>query len=76
MMCWWIGESIVWIRGMGYGSWVRVVVRVGMGCEMRMGEDESGVMCVFGVYVVRWKEGGQEIRRGLVVNRHRSYAYA
>ena len=34
-----------------------VGVRVGMGCEMRMGEDESGVMCVFGVYVVRWKEG-------------------
>ena len=28
-----------------------------MGCEMRMGEDEIGVMCVFGVYVVRWKEG-------------------
>ena len=35
---------------------VRVGVRVGMGSGMRMGQDESGVMCVFGVYVVRWKE--------------------
>ena len=31
-MCWWIGESIVGIRGMGYVRWVRVGVRVGMGC--------------------------------------------
>ena len=36
---------------------VRVGVRVGTGSRMRMGQDESGVMCVFGVYVVRWKEG-------------------
>ena len=42
---------------MGYVRWVRVGVRVGMGSGMRMGQDESGVMCVFGVYVVRWKEG-------------------
>ena len=42
----------VW--GMIDGRWVRVGGRVGI----RMGEDESGVVCVFGVNVVRWKEGG------------------
>ena len=42
---------------MGYGRWVMVGLRVGMGSGMRMGEDESGVVCVFGVYVVRWKKG-------------------
>ena len=35
------------IRGMGYGRWVRVGVRVGMGCEMGMGEDESGVCLLY-----------------------------
>ena len=57
MMCWWIGESSVGIRGVRSDRGVRVGVRVGVGTGMRMGEDDSGVVCVFGVYVVRWKEG-------------------
>ena len=32
---------------------LRVGVRAGLETGMRMGEDDSGVICVFGVFVVR-----------------------
>ena len=41
------------IRGVRSDRGLRVGVRVGVGTGMRMGEDDSGVICVFGVYLGR-----------------------
>ena len=40
-------------RGVRSDGGVRVWVRAGLETGLRMGEDDSGVMCVFGVFVVR-----------------------
>ena len=41
------------ICGIGDGSWVEVGNRTGTGIGKWTGQDESGVICVFGLYVVR-----------------------
>ena len=41
------------IRGVRSDRGLRVGVRVGVGTGLSMGWDDSGVMCVFGVFVVR-----------------------